>query len=299
MTSGTGTVVTRYGAELLVMDSQGGTHRCRSRRRLEHLVCGDRVRFELRDGACVVTEVLPRDNALTRTDARGRPRVIAANIDQVVVVTACLPPPNWGMVDRYLVAAENLPAGALVLLNKIDLSGPDRTDCARLAVYERIGYPTLATSTLSGQGLDRLRTRLQGHTSIFVGQSGVGKSSLIKALLPQLDIRIGELSQAHGTGRHTTTRTMLYLLPEGGRLIDSPGVRDFEPPRFSVRELERGFVEFAPYLGHCRYPDCTHTVEPGCAVVAAAEAGEIDPERLRSYQRLAYQALSAGHRRRM
>jgi ribosome biogenesis GTPase len=290
VSAATGTVVTRFGAELLVMDAAGLTRRCRARRRLEHVVCGDRVAVETGDKGCVVTDVLPRRNAVTRRDRQGRTRVIAANIDQMVVVTACRPAPNWGMVDRYLVAAENLPAEAAVVLNKIDLDCEDEAG-KRLDLYGRIGYPALRASALTGRGLDALRARLRDRTSILVGASGVGKSALVKALLPDLDIRIGAISEAHGTGRHTTTRATLYTLPQGGRLIDSPGVRDFEPPAFGVRELQRGFREFAPYLGQCRFPDCTHTVEPGCAVIAAARDGVIDPRRLESYQRLALQAL--------
>jgi len=294
VSSALGTVVTRFGAELLVMEAAGRVRRCRSRRRLERIVCGDRVALEHTDRGCVVTEVLARHNAVTRHDRHGRPRVIAANVDQMVVVSACRPPPNWGMVDRYLVAAENLPAEAAVLLNKTDLPCGDET-AERIEVYRRIGYPVLRTSALTGQGLDALRDRLRDRTSILVGPSGVGKSALVKALLPDLEIRIGAVSAAHGTGRHTTTRATLYTLPQGGRLIDSPGVRDFEPPAFDARALQRGFREFAPYLGRCRFPDCTHTVEPGCAVIAAAQAGGIDPRRLESYQRLVRQARQRQH----
>lgn len=285
----TGLVVTRYGARLEVLHDDGTVSRCTARRRLEHIVCGDRVRFEQHNGDCVVTDILPRRNALTRSDPRGRPRTIAANIDQLVVVTACLPAPHWGMVDRYLAAAENLPAEAVLVLNKTDLACEAET-VQRLDVYARIGYATLRTSARTGSGLDALRALLRARTSILVGASGVGKSALVQALLPELDIRLGALSEAHGTGRHTTTRATLYRLPEGGRLIDSPGVRDFEPPPFDLHQLQRGFREFTPYLGRCRFPDCTHTTEPGCAVTAAARAGEIDPRRLDSYRRLVAQA---------
>ncbi len=292
----TGTVVTRYGARLQVALPDGTVLACTSRRRLAHLLCGDQVQLEWLGGQCVVTEVLPRRNVLTRADRHGRPRAIAANIDQMAVVTACRPAPDWGMADRYLVAAENLPAEALVLLNKIDLAC-DPTAMERLDRYARIGHPTVRTSARSGQGMEALRRHLRDRTSIFVGASGVGKSALVKALLPDLDIRIGAISEAHGTGRHTTTRAMLYFLPEGGRLIDSPGVRDFEPPTFDLAQLQRGFREFSPYLGRCRFPDCTHTVEPGCAVIAAARAGEIDPRRLESYQRLVHRAQARARMR--
>ena len=156
----------------------------------------------------------------------------------------------------------------------------------RLAVYPAIGYPLIFTSTRSADGLKDLHEHLKGHISILVGQSGVGKSSLVQALLPDLDIRTGSLSQVTGLGRHTTTVAMLYHVPGGGDLIDSPGVRDFTLSKVAPELLEKGFPEFAPYLGQCRFHNCRHLVEPGCAVHNAARDGAISPLRLENYREL-------------
>jgi ribosome biogenesis GTPase len=198
------------------------------------------------------------------------------------------------MLDRYLATAEIIGAEPLVVVNKSDLLDHDSRERLeqRLAVYPGIGYPLVFTSTRSADGLADLHRRLCSHTSVLVGQSGVGKSSLVQALLPDLDIRTGHLSHATGLGRHTTTVAMLYHVPGGGDLIDSPGVRDFTPERVDPALLERGFREFAPYLGQCRFHNCRHLSEPGCAVNNAAREGAIDPRRLQSYRDL-FKAMNA------
>jgi ribosome biogenesis GTPase / thiamine phosphate phosphatase len=281
-----GRVLTRFGAELIVEDEHGERHRCTARRRLQDVVCGDRVTWTPSEsGNHVVTAIAPRRNLLERIDPRGQRRSVAANIDQVVVVTARQPPPQWPLVDRYLVAIEALEARAMLVVNKADLpaegggEGPARME----ALYRSLGYVLVPTSIVTGTGLAELRDRLKGNTSVLVGQSGVGKSSLIQALLPDEALRIGELSEGTGEGRHTTTAATLYHLPDGGDLIDSPGVRDFTPPPLPPEELARGFVEFRPCLGQCRFHNCVHDREPGCAVKAAVEAGEISETRYRSY----------------
>lgn len=290
-----GRVITRYGAEMIVEDLAGHLHRCTARRRLEHAVCGDRVHWEpSASGNDVVTDVLPRSNALTRPDLRGRPKAVAANIDQLIVVSAYRPEPNWEMVDRYLVAAAMLPAGALIVLNKADLNPAEDPAAAAIEEYRRIGYEVLATSVPQGMGIVALETACAGKTSILVGQSGVGKSSLVKALLPDQEVRIGEISEAIEKGRHTTTNATLYHLPTGGDLIDSPGVRDFELGAVEPRDLARGFAEFAEAAQGCRFHDCTHSVEPGCGVKAAVERGEIGARRYRSYRLLLETQRTAG-----
>ncbi|MFW5452929.1 ribosome small subunit-dependent GTPase A [Thioalkalivibrio sulfidiphilus] len=281
----TGRVVTRFGAELVIEDETGERRRCTSRRRLQDAVCGDRVEWSPSDsGNDVVTAILPRHNLLQRLDPRGQTRPVAANLDQVVVVIARRPPPQWPLVDRYLVAIEHLDARALLVVNKADLE-PDASDPqpGMEERYRQLGYPVLHTSASAGLGLDDLRGELKDRTSILVGQSGVGKSSLIQALLPGETLRIGEVSEATGEGRHTTTAASLYHLPGGGDLIDSPGVRDFTPPPLPAEDLARGFVEFRAYLGQCRFHNCNHDREPGCAIKAAVESGEISGERYRSY----------------
>ncbi|MGW8310309.1 MAG: ribosome small subunit-dependent GTPase A, partial [Thiogranum sp.] len=236
----------------------------------------------------VITAVLDRDTVLARPDQNGRSRAIAANIDQVIVVIASKPSCEYGMLDRYLAAAELIGASPVVVLNKADLLDADSRAKLeqRLAVYPAIGYPLIFTSTRSADGLKDLHEHLKGHISILVGQSGVGKSSLVQALLPDLDIRTGSLSQVTGLGRHTTTVAMLYHVPGGGDLIDSPGVRDFTLSKVAPELLENGFPEFAPYLGQCRFHNCRHLVEPGCAVHNAARDGAISPLRLENYREL-------------
>ena len=213
---------------------------------------------------------------------------MAANIDQVVVVIASKPSFEYGMLDRYLAAAELIGATPVIVVNKADLLDADSRAKLeqRLSVYREIGYPLLFTSTRSNAALVELHRQLKAHTSILVGQSGVGKSSLVQALLPDLDIRIGTLSQVTGLGRHTTTVAMLYHLPDGGNLIDSPGVRDFTLGSVEVEKLASGFREFTPYLGQCRFHNCRHLSEPGCAVQDAARAGAISKLRLENYQQL-------------
>jgi ribosome biogenesis GTPase / thiamine phosphate phosphatase len=280
-----GRVIIRFGAELIIEDEHGQRHRCTTRRHLQHAVCGDRVTWTPSDsGNQVVTGILPRRNLLERLDPRGQIRPVAANIDQVVLVIAHRPPPQWPLVDRYLVAIEALDATALLVINKADLDeGTVDGMEGMVDLYRALGYTGLRTSVTTGLGMDTLRTHLRDATSVLVGQSGVGKSSLIQALLPGEDLRIGELSEATGEGRHTTTSARLYQLPDGGELIDSPGVRDFTAPPLPVDALARGFVEFRPHIGHCRFHNCAHDREPGCAIKAAVETGEISEQRYASY----------------
>jgi ribosome biogenesis GTPase len=236
----------------------------------------------------IITAVLDRETTLSRPDPNGRSRSVAANIDQVIVVIACKPSFEHGMLDRYLAAAELIGASPVIVVNKSDLLDADsRTKLQqRLAVYPAIGYSLVFTSTRNTDGLKDLHRHLAGHTSILVGQSGVGKSSLVQALLPDLDIRTGSLSQATGLGRHTTTVAMLYHVPGGGDLIDSPGVRDFALDKVAPQRLEKGFPEFAAYLGQCRFHNCRHVSEPGCAIQNAARDGAISALRLENYREL-------------
>jgi len=282
-----GRVITRYGADMIVEDEDGQTHRCTTRRKLQDAVCGDYVQWQAEQtGNAVVVAIEKRQNVLTRPDLRGRPKPIAANIDQLAIVSAHLPAPNWEMVDRYLVAAELLPADALIVLNKCDLADTHPVDETILAEYRELGYQVLEVSSTREHGLDGLLAALKGKTSILVGLSGVGKSSLIKNLLPTQDIRIGEISDYSSKGKHTTTSATLYHLPDGGELIDSPGVRDFTLGTVTPAELARGFREIADRAGDCRFHNCTHVVEPGCAVKAAVESGRISRRRYTNYRNI-------------
>jgi ribosome biogenesis GTPase len=283
--SGNGQVITRFGADLLIETDQGETLRCTARRKLDNLACGDRVQWERQaQGNAAVTTMLPRKNVLERPDFRGKLRPIAANIDLLIVVTSWQPAPVWEMLDRYLIAARRLPADILLVMNKADLraslSTPENE--ARLEEFVRIGYPVLHVSADQQQGIGNILTAIQGKTAIVVGQSGVGKSSIAIQLLPDEKIRVGTISET-GEGRHTTTSATLYRLPSGGTLIDSPGVRDFGLTGMDFRILQAGFPEFQNYLGECRFHNCTHNHEPGCAVKAAFNNGELPPYRYARY----------------
>jgi ribosome biogenesis GTPase len=284
-----GLVIANYGQTLIIEDGKGALFRCAVRQNLGALACGDRVVWQTsghQEGVVVVAE--ERRSVLTRPDYSGRSKPVAANLDQVAVVVAPRPDLSESLIDRYLVATALIGVPPLLALNKIDLLDPAELQviAKRLSGYRRIGYPVLFASTRSAHGLDQLKQRLRNRTSILVGQSGVGKSSLIRALLPDRDIRIQALSETTGLGIHTTTTSMLYHLPDGGDLIDSPGVRSFELTDVSPDKLEQGFVEFDPYRGHCRFSNCSHTVEPGCALLAAVKSGEIQERRLASYQQI-------------
>jgi ribosome biogenesis GTPase len=284
-----GRVIASYGASVDVEDPAGGLHRCHLRQHLGTPVCGDHVAWQAGSrGNGVVVAIRPRRSALIREMPDGGERPIAANLDRVGVVIATRPTTPMGLIDRYLVAAEHLGIHPFLVLNKIDLLGPgELTELEEsLAVYPRIGYELIPASTVTAHGLDALRAALGGHTSVLVGQSGVGKSSLINCLIPSVEARTAGLSEATGKGMHTTTTARLYRLPGDGSLIDSPGVREFALGHIPAAEVGPAFIEFRPFLGHCRFRDCAHRDEPGCALRSAVDSDAIDPRRLASYHRI-------------
>ena len=284
-----GLVIVNYGKSLLVEDAGRNLVRCVARRNLPQIVTGDRVVWEpVGEQEGVISTIEPRRTVLQRADGANRTRALAANIDQIVIVAAPQPALDAFLIDRYLIAAELAGATPLLVINKCDLFDPRDAEGTASCVrgYAAIGYDTLLTSALRDTAIEALAQALAERTSILVGQSGVGKSSLIKRLLPTLDILIGKLSEASGQGRHTTTTTTLYHLPHGGDLIDSPGVRDFRLGETAAADLARGFREFRPYLGRCRFQDCRHLAEPDCAVKEAVSTGTIDARRLTSYREL-------------
>lgn len=282
-----GIVISCFGKQVDVEDLAGPASltRCHIRTNIGSLVAGDRVVWQPGDHGGVVLARLERHGLIERPDAQGRPRPVAANLDQLILVIAPEPPPHANLLDRYTVAAADAGIELIMLLNKTDLleGRAAAAMAALLAPYERIGYHVLRTSVQKQSGLAALHAALAGRTTAFVGQSGVGKSSLISGLLPDEDIRVGELSAAEAKGRHTTTTARLYHLSAGGDLIDSPGIREFSLLHLSPDRTARGFVEFRPYLGQCRFRDCQHREEPGCAVRAAVDAGHISRARYQSY----------------
>ena len=294
-----GLVISHFGAQLdveaLEGERRGAIVRCRLRTNLDALVTGDRVVWQPRldgdDG--VVVASLERHSLLSRPDSHsGLPRPVAANIDQLLVVIAPQPEPFANLIDRYLVAAEACGIEPILLLNKSDLLDDARRPAldALLATYRDIGYRVLRASTVAGDGLDQLRAQLSGRISVFVGQSGVGKSSLISTLLPGEEIRVGELSQAVSKGRHTTTTARLFHLPGGGDLIDSPGIREFGVGHLSRPDIEAGFRELQSLLGRCRFRNCRHDAEPGCAIREAESSGALTPQRSASLRALLAEA---------
>jgi ribosome biogenesis GTPase len=288
-----GLVVANYGQTLLIEAADGTTVACVARKSAGQPVCGDRVLWQRERGADhgVVVAIEPRRSLLARPDGRGKPRPLCSNVDQLIVVSA-VPPAgagsgiNYSLADHYLVTAELLGLEAVLIVNKIDLAGPSLAAGLQeeTACYRAAGYEVRFLSARTGQGLPETDSLLRSRTSILVGESGVGKSSLLQTLLPGQAVRVGELSAASGKGRHTTTSTLLFHLPAGGDVIDSPGVREFRLWSMSPAELARGFREFEDFLGRCRFRDCRHTGEPGCAVAAGEEQGAISRRRLDSYR---------------
>jgi len=278
-------VIAAYGRHLLV---RSGTQELRARpagRRLS-IVCGDRVRCEV-DRAhdeVLAVEVLPRKSLLARANMRGESEPVVANITQLVVVVAPLPQPDFFIVDRYLCAATAAGIRGAVAVNKSDLEA-NKIAREELDAYAGAGYAHVTCSAVDGQGLTELRALLAGAVSVLVGQSGVGKSSLVNALLPREQIETGGLMREE-EGRHTTTASRSYTLDSGGRLMDSPGVRDFAPAVEQLDGETLGFPEVDRRARDCKFQDCRHMQEPACAVIAAVESGEILARRYESYRRL-------------
>lgn len=259
------------------------------------VVVGDRVRFLVLDSdsdkpSGVIEEVLPRRNRISRMAARrsgGRiEQVLMANLDQVVAIQSLLEPaPQTGFVDRLLVAAERFQVAGILVLNKTDLV-PDAAAREPWDYYATLGYRVLRTSAAAGVGLDELEAVLTGSTSILMGASGVGKSSLLNAIDPDLALQVTAVGSKTGLGRHTTTSTELFPLPQGGFIADSPGLRGFDPWDVDPREVRDYFPEFGQGADECRFRTCMHLTEPGCGVKKLVASGVIPDWRYEAYQAL-------------
>lgn len=288
--SGTGIVLASYGRGALVQ-SGDGTLSCTLKGRKQRIVCGDRVHWTSResDGGPSIDALEPRRNLFERIDARGRAEPVASNLDRVAVVVACEPFPDWFVVDRYWAGARLKDVEALLIANKSDLSC--EAIAAELANYCSLGLRCLEVSARTGAGLEALRTALRQGATLLVGQSGVGKSSLVNALVPDAVAQTAELTR-EVEGRHTTTTARRYRLSSGptpeslAAVIDAPGVRDFAPPASLARAAERGFVEIHERAADCRFNDCRHLEEPQCAVRNAVLERRISARRYESYRRL-------------
>ncbi|HEY0746481.1 MAG TPA: ribosome small subunit-dependent GTPase A [Steroidobacteraceae bacterium] len=281
---GTGTVLASFGRGVLVQTSTGLV-RCGLKGRKLRVVCGDRVVWGYppsADGPSVES-IEPHRNLIERIDSRGRPEPVAANIDRLAIVVAPQPATDWFLVDRYWAGAVLKDLDALIIVNKRDL-GTEAIE-PQLDEYRKMNLNCIEVSCHPRAGIGDLEKLLSTGVSLLVGQSGVGKSSLVNALAPEAEAQTAELTR-DAEGRHTTTTARWYQLTPTGAIIDAPGVRDFAPPAHLVRAAERGFVEIYERSVQCRFKDCHHMEEPGCAVRTAVINQQISTRRYESYRRL-------------
>jgi ribosome biogenesis GTPase len=274
-----GIVITRYGQRQLVEDENGIVFQSVSRQNIGFSVAGDKILFQkTKHDDAIVTAIYPRDNELKRQD-----KLIAANIDQLWLVVAIEPHYEFELIDRYLIMAENsnLPIG--IIVNKIELSSNKSKTENDFLNYQSLGYDVHFLSVKKQINLDFFKEQLINKSHIFLGQSGVGKSSLINSLIPDLQLRVNEISSKSKLGKHTTTNTTIYHIPSGGDLIDSPGVREFQLDSLTELEIKSGFKEFRALSDACRFRDCRHINEPNCAVKESLNQGKINPNRYQSY----------------
>ena len=283
-------VIANFGTTLTVKTDDQHLLRCNNRRKHGLVVCGDWIEIELQNEnthIAVVTSITDRTSALARPDRKQQLKPLAANFDQLIIVTAPKPEPDRRLIDAYLVYAAHINVEAVIAINKSDLIDTfDKREWFNeiQSCYESLGYTVIYNCCKTPDGSDRLSKQFTGHTSILVGQSGVGKSSILKTLLPQKDIQTEVISKISGLGKHTTTTTILYELPQQGELIDSPGVREFSVGHLETDIIRAGFIEFRNLENDCKFNNCSHIHEPGCAVLKAVEKGTINPGRWESYK---------------
>lgn len=280
-----GLVLAHLGQGIAV-ESAGQIYLCQTRRQLDTVAVGDRVMW-IRSAPDQgrIEQILPRSSILARPARNDKIKPVAANIDTVFVVLASEPPCDLLLIDQYLAVCEHWQLKAGLILNKVDLPVTEETE-QELDNYRQLGYPLLRVSSRQNIGMDSLKAALKNQTSIFTGQSGVGKSSLTNALLPDMALKTNTLSKTSKHGRHTTTAATLYHLPGGGDLIDSPGVAIFGLAGLNEQELAQGYKEFVPFIGQCRFNDCRHGNDKDCAVRSAVEQGRISASRYQRFLKL-------------
>lgn len=290
-----GLIIAHYGQQLdveaLEGEHQGQVVRCFVRANIDSLVTGDKVIWRPgKSETGVIVARCDRTNLLQRPDNFGALKPVAANIDHIILVIAPEPEPHDNLIDRYLVAAESTDIPVVILLNKTDLLTDRNRDYVDelLGRYEALGYQVMRTSAMASGNAPspQVEALVKDQTSVFVGQSGVGKSSIIQTLMPDESLRVGALSESTGKGTHTTTTAKLFHLAIGGDLIDSPGIREFGLWHMTPQEIEYGFREIRDLIGHCRFRNCRHLGDPGCAIDVAAEEGRISTPRLKSFHRI-------------
>ena len=279
-----GQVVAAYGRNYLVETGDGLQYACFPRGKKSTVACGDRVMFaRTGDEQGVIEAVDPRSTLFSRSAAH-RQKLIAANVSQLAIVVAAEPSFSEELINRCLVAAEYQSMHALILLNKCDLKEAAMAALARLEPYVQAGYRVVRLSAL--EGAEALRPLLARQSTVLVGQSGMGKSTIINALFPDARVATREISVFLASGRHTTTQARLYRLDADSTLIDCPGLQEFGLHHLSPQDIEAGFVEFRSFLGQCRFQNCRHLSEPGCALTQAAAEGAIHPRRLDMFRRI-------------
>lgn len=291
MTAQLGLIVAAHGRHYLAQ-SEGQKWLCVTRGKKRDVATGDRVSFVPTSAdQGVIEEILPRTTFLYRSD-QYRSKLLAANLTQLMIVVATEPSFSDDLVSRALIAAEAAGISAHLLLNKIDISAPLDTARARMANYAKLGYPVHEMSAVTDptNTLAVLQPLLNNQSTILIGQSGMGKSSLVRLLVPEAEIAVREISQRLDTGKHTTTFTRLYSIDDDSSVIDSPGFQEFGLHHLTEGMLERAFREFAPHLGHCRFTNCHHAAEPGCAVTDAVARGEIEVARHALYLQLRHES---------
>lgn len=284
-----GQIIRSYGRRFIV-ETGGRTYDCTSRGKRVDFACGDFVTLSIiNDEQAVIEQVDERQSLLYRQD-EWRTKLIAANVTRILFVTAAVPSPSEELLNRCLLAAEAADIEPVILVNKSDL--PETAAWLdKLRPYEALGYRLHVVS--AREDVSSLRQLLQGHTSVFVGQSGMGKSTLTNALLPEAAARVGDISVALDSGKHTTTHAALYHLDADSHLIDSPGLQEFGVGHIAATALPALFPEVRPYIGQCRFHNCTHRMEPSCAIKQACDDGHIAPARLELLQKLVTQAINA------
>lgn len=283
-----GLVIAHFGLNVEVEDHEGGRFRCAVRKSsTEEPVCGDRVIWQAsgNDQQGVIVDILKRSSVLQRPVSYQRVQTIAANVNRICIITDASNL-NFGFLDRYLAAAESQHIEPMIIINKMDLALDPKNVMILHTPYQKMNYPIIPTSSLLKNGLDLLLQALKGRISVFVGQSGVGKTSLAAHWIQSPSLKIGHINQETGKGRHTTTVASLYHLPTGGSLIDSPGIREFGLYGVKAERVGHYFRDILPFLGQCHFSNCKHTNEPRCAVQHAVNTHQIHPTRLLSLKRI-------------
>ncbi|WP_405366455.1 small ribosomal subunit biogenesis GTPase RsgA [Ruminobacter sp.] len=289
-----GTVISRYGKQADVEnDADLSVHRCYIRRTIEGLTTGDRVLFRANiknetEQNGLIEVLKPRTSLLSRPDYYDGVKPVAANITRILIVSTREPEFSTNIIDRYLIACINCNVQPVLIINKSDLfSENERNEISDiLKTYEKIGYKALWVSTENGEGIDELKEIIRGETTILVGQSGVGKSSIINRIIPEANASTNRVSDISGLGQHTTTSSRLYHLPDHTTIIDSPGIREFGLWHLTPEEVIKGYPEFLEHTPYCKFRDCKHLNDPGCAVVEAVKNSEIAQFRFNNYHRI-------------